>query len=678
MSDGRIQQAKKSSFLQIAEDFVWLNPHLALTLNWFGEARRFEASDPKWKKWEASDPTSAHWYSREQFERLIAAYIKHDQDHGQSRTVREFVSTFRGLSGSAKQKAVLDATGLAREPLSRLISGDRLDPVLVERLRQEMQRCSKPVKAAELGVIGEVAFRRRLEAAGCEMASFEYRKELSDKCGQPAAIEAAFAWNKSAASRRRILGVNWSAAISDPFRQVAHRSLDGILQEQRCGSSEPIMVAVHVAMPQAQYTDRGKSAVAIDHETGKLIEKAVERVTKAWAKQRKAEQRNGAAWVRRWDALARAKKVSIKEAAAMVMEEAYLHASAKGSLPAHARQVMYAARPRILELTGKETLDDAYFTQTLLPDYIRDHSEKCRDWNVVFDARGNLIEPHTQRRVPLGTLEIRKYLKQSAGHLVCSPVPDVREDRYPTCGPQHRYGDILFIEKEGFMPLFNEVRLAERYDIAIMSTKGMSVTASRELVDELCARQQARLLVLHDFDKAGFSIIGTLKRATRRYDFKNDIEVVDLGMRIGDIKGLQSEAAGIDPKARSAAKRNLAENGATADEIAFLLEERVELNAFASDALIAWIEGKLVAHGVRKVVPDEATLTQAYERAYRLASVQKMIRDMLASRGETAPIFVPPDLRATIEKQLQVQNSRTWDGIILDLADSAAHAATPH
>jgi len=37
------------------------------------------------------------------------------------------------------------------------------------------------------------------------------------------------------------------------------------------------------------------------------------------------------------------KKVSIKKAAAVIMKAAYLHASAKGTLPAHARQVMYAA-----------------------------------------------------------------------------------------------------------------------------------------------------------------------------------------------------------------------------------------------------------------------------------------------------------------------------------------------
>ena len=51
---------------------------------------------------------------------------------------------------------------------------------------------------------------------------------------------------------------------------------------------------------------------------------------------------------------------------------------------------------------------------------------------------------------------------------------------YPTLGPEHRFSAILFIEKEGFMPLFEAVNLKERFDIAIMSTKGMSVIASRD------------------------------------------------------------------------------------------------------------------------------------------------------------------------------------------------------
>jgi hypothetical protein len=54
-------------------------------------------------------------------------------------------------------------------------------------------------------------------------------------------------------------------------------------------------------------------------------------------------------------------------AAYQVMTEAYAHA-AGGIGMAKTRQVMYAARPLILSLTGRARLDDQYFTQTLLPD----------------------------------------------------------------------------------------------------------------------------------------------------------------------------------------------------------------------------------------------------------------------------------------------------------------------
>jgi hypothetical protein len=57
---------------------------------------------------------------------------------------------------------------------------------------------------------------------------------------------------------------------------------------------------------------------------------------------------------------------TIKNVAYDVMERAYLHASDNGTLPANASQIMYAARKTILRRTGNATLNDAYFTQTLL------------------------------------------------------------------------------------------------------------------------------------------------------------------------------------------------------------------------------------------------------------------------------------------------------------------------
>jgi Topoisomerase 6 subunit A/Spo11, Toprim domain len=225
------------------------------------------------------------------------------------------------------------------------------------------------------------------------------------------------------------------------------------------------------------------------------------------------------------------------------MPAAYAKASANGTLPAHARQIMYAARGEIQRLTGR-MLDDQYFTQQLLPDFMNEHPGATAEWDVVFDARGHFHEPHTGRIVPLGTIEVRRHLRAVAAHT----LPELQVDLpgleiFPTCGPDHRYGAILFIEKEGFLPLFKAVRLAERFDLAIMSTKGLSVTASRLLVDRLCAAHAVPLLVLHDFDKSGFSILGTLRRDTRRYAFRNRIAVVDLGLRLEDVEdsGLETE-----------------------------------------------------------------------------------------------------------------------------------------
>ena len=55
---------------------------------------------------------------------------------------------FRGLSGSAKGKAVLAAAGLSREPLSRLVVDGRIDPVVSGKLLEAMRENSKPVPPA--------------------------------------------------------------------------------------------------------------------------------------------------------------------------------------------------------------------------------------------------------------------------------------------------------------------------------------------------------------------------------------------------------------------------------------------------------------------------------------------------------------------------------------------------
>src|SRR6516164_4879949 len=135
-----------------------------------------------------------------------------------------------------------------------------------------------------------------------------------------------------------------------------------------------------------------------------------------------------------WPACSKpAGEMTIKEAAYSVMEEAYLKASGNGALPANARQIMYAARGKILVLTGKTEFGDNYFTQTLLPDFQNDNPELTADWQVAYDARGHFIEPHTNYEIGLGTIEVQDYVNSKAE--LGPAVRLVHEKLYPTRGP---------------------------------------------------------------------------------------------------------------------------------------------------------------------------------------------------------------------------------------------------
>jgi DNA topoisomerase VI subunit B len=264
-SAGSILVDAEQRFLQVADDYTWLNPHLALTITWFSERSTVSASHPSWRKWRPSDPTCPHWYTPQHLERLIAAYLAHDVERDRERTVREFVSEFRGLSGSLKQKAVLAATGLQRAPLARLWDGRTIDRSVVASLLDAMMAHTRPVRPEALGIIGKDHLQRRFEAAGCEMATFQYKQVRSTTAGLPWVVEAAFAWCPDLTSRRLITGVNWSPGIVNPFRALGsyYQSLDTVLSQQRADRDEPVVVLLHLACPRVEYTDRGKSAVVV-------------------------------------------------------------------------------------------------------------------------------------------------------------------------------------------------------------------------------------------------------------------------------------------------------------------------------------------------------------------------------------------------------------------------------
>ena len=393
----------------------------------------------------------------------------------------------------------------------------------------------------------------------------------------------------------------------------------------------------------------------------KTIADMMAKTTDRWAKQRRAEIRDANARFRRADRMSRRHRAMKQtEAAEQLMHTAYLTASANGTLPANPRQIYYAARPEMLRLTELSSIRSGYFTQTLLIDFMKANPRLTANWNIAWDDRGHFREPHTDHEIGLGTLAVRGYIARLRAMEIRSAGISTTDVK--TMGPSGRYGAVMFVEKEGFTQILEATKLAERYDIAIMSTKGMSVTAARILVEELCGRRGLPLFVLHDFDLAGFSIKKTLTESGERFQFKHKINFIDLGLRLDDVEEEELEAEGvhIGENARTLANR-LRINGATQEEIDFLLNgERVELNAMPSDQFVEFVERKLNENGVAKVIPSADTLANTFATFKRGAMAEKALKAELA-RLNAQPVKTPANLEKRVKAYLAKNPADTWD-----------------
>ena len=235
----------------LVERYAAFNPHGTFR---FGEMA-FVATDPKWMKWNPTDPTSPHWYTPETLRDLIAAYISQERSGGRVKTVREFVSEFRGFSGSAKQKQV---TGeLKGSSLHDLVKDGDLDGTLVEKLLEAMKKTSNPPKPTALGIIGQKHLQEwMVRYAGVSEESFKYAKRLGSD-GLPHILEVAFGIHESE-GRRIVTGLNWSPTLVLPMEKLDH-----LLQEMRIDEHDPVTVIVHIARPRFEFVDRGKTRVQL-------------------------------------------------------------------------------------------------------------------------------------------------------------------------------------------------------------------------------------------------------------------------------------------------------------------------------------------------------------------------------------------------------------------------------
>ena len=171
---------------------------------------------------------------------------------------------------------------------------------------------------------------------------------------------------------------------------------------------------------------------------------------------------------------------------------------------------------------------------------------------------------------------------------------------------------MLYIEKEGFDPLIEQAQIAEWHDLAIMSCKGMSVTAAPR------TRRPDLHQNLIDNDATEAEIA-----------FLLDTDNPDAGNRTG---------------------------------------KRVELNAMTSRQFIGLIERKLAEHGIGKVIPDEDRINEAYRLFVRNGRIKQVVEDAIEAM-DAAPIDVSPGLAAKVREYLEDHPEASWDSAVRILVD---------
>jgi len=531
----------------LVRHYALLNPHSAFAYE-AGEASvEYPPHDLAWAKWTPNAPTSPWWYTHAQFKTLLGAFLSRDRDNGGARLISTVLEEFDGFKGSAARTDVLRPLGLARATLEALVDGEDLDPALVAQLLSTMQARARPVAPKYLGVLDKPHLCEALASwYAVDPATLTYRAVKAVTDDVPYVLEVVCGWTETSDVERTLLGgFNFTPALDVPFRDLYTYCATADVTDD-----DPVTLMVHVTCPRLTPTDRGKGAVTLPDDVRAAMQTLVAKVTAPWAKLKAKVRRAG-----KQRALHEARErrqhrpMDTKTAAWQVMEAAYLKASNQGRLPANARQIMYAARPEILRLTGKEQpwKNSQYFTQTLLPDFMEAHPDLTANWDVVFDARGHFREPHTAYEFGLGTLEVRRYLSLWTRRLRASVEVPTLPHTINTWGPTFRYHYALFVEKEGFDALLARAQIQDRYDVALMSTKGMTVTAARRLIEAL-SQAGVTILVVHDFDKSGFEILHKFTADTRRYHYTVPPTVLDLGLRLEEAlaMGLASEPVPYD------------------------------------------------------------------------------------------------------------------------------------
>jgi hypothetical protein len=569
--------------------------------------------------------SSPFWYDVPQFHELLSA--------SGNTPVRELVANLDGCTGGRAGEIVAEAR------LGRTVCAD-LDRAQAARLLQVARDNAKPVTPRRLGAIGPERFANYSYAVDSGTVRFgaEPQAEI------PFVVEA---WVRSAADMRLGVCINRTSIAGDIYASRDKRDIDIF----GCGLHNTVATAakdkdftiwLNVTTPYMPITSDGKEP---------NLEPFLFAIANAIAKAvRKANRPSGGS-----------SKRSQKDVVLDNLEEVIAAVSGEEGYRFNSRQLFYALRPIVMEETGEE-LKIGNFTG-IITDY---EGENGEIEGMYREPRGSITHPHRNETITLGTLMVEDYKR-----------------------PEWTFNKLVYIEKEGANEALKEVRWGERHDCAVMSSKGFSTRAAKDLIDKLVEHDEpVEVFCVHDADAYGTMIYQTLQEATKARGARK-IKITNIGLEPWEAveMGLEVETVEEGKRRKAVAEYVLErDNDESEDWEEWLQINRVELNAMTTPQFIEWLDEKMATFGSGKLIPPPNVLEQELadrikskvrsaitERILREAKIDDQVADAIAA-------VTKPDA-ANLEKKIKAlfkrEHDREWRDAIEAVANQLARKAMP-
>jgi hypothetical protein len=552
--------------------------------------------------------SSAHWYDGAQFHELILACG--------SLPVRSLVAQLDGCTGG-KAGEIITAAGLDRMPCERVTREQ------ASKLLTVIQEETRPVSPERLGYVGRTAGKHyAIETGVAKLGSSKPSAVV------PFAVEC-WARKKETGDKVSVgILINRTPTVAEVFAWrdsdkdlcLNGSGLDHYTEEApKKGGYD---VKVNVTTPYCPITSDGKAP-----NLKPFVEQIMTAIASAMRKAQRAAPKD--------------KKVSQTDIVLANLDEAIVEVG--GGYRFGERQLLYWLRPIVRDEIGEE-LQTGNFKRI-----ITDYEDENDDIPGMYrEPRGTIYHPHRRETIPLGTLMVEKYER-----------------------PVWTFNKLLYIEKEGFSEALKEVGWGERHDCALLSSKGFTTRAARDLVDKLAEHDEdVTVFCATDADAFGGMIYQTFQEATRARGARK-IKIIHLGLQPWEAVDADLEVE--DVEADSKRRKPVAdyvlerEDGEYWEE--WLQTHRVELNAMTTPEFIEWLDDKMTEHGVGKLIPPDEViaeeLEQQLEAKVRAHEMERILReagyeDQVAAALATIERPAPAQLKADIEQLFESDSEHEW------------------